>query len=96
MFPIPVFFSLGVCVCVCVWGEGGGAGMGTRRRNTRYWACPEYDSLELSGNDGFPWEIHVSFLANFTLVSDGTSKPASNKSYSPRQVSILHGKNSNF
>ena len=34
-------------------------------------------SLELSGDYEFPWKLHISFSANFTLISDETSKPVS-------------------
>ena len=27
-------------------------------------------SLELSGDYKFPWKLHISFSANFTLISD--------------------------
>ena len=34
-------------------------------------------SLELSGDYEFSWKLHISFSANFTLISDETSKPVS-------------------
>ena len=34
-------------------------------------------SLELSGYYEFPWKLHISFSAKFTLISDENSKPVS-------------------